>query len=286
MLKQFFAKSVMAAVIFSAVLFTNCESLRSAFREPVVSLRSVELAKLSFTGIQLLCKVNVENPNAFDIPFPDTDWEFFVNTNSFVKGAVNTGQSIRARGTTVVEVPVSFEYLQVFNTFSSLIGADEANYKVALDVKFTFPILGDMVFNFQHEGVFPLLKIPTISFAGIRVRNVSLTAIDFEINWEVENNNSFAMNVKDLSYSFAVNNSQWTSGRVPGSPQIAAKGKTQIPIVFSINGLAMVRDITEIITRGTGAAYSCSGNISLGALFPGLDDFNYPFNFTGSTALR
>jgi LEA14-like dessication related protein len=412
MRRSLFAGTVLAALFVAAVLFTNCQSLSSVFREPVLSLHSVELVNINFTGVQLLCKVNVENPNSLDIPFPETDWEFFVNANSFVKGTIKNGQSLRPRRTTVVDVPVSFEYLEVFNTFSSLKGANQADYKVALDMKFVLPILGDMVFNFQHEGVFPvlqlpkldlpsmkvdkldftraevlftvnvenpnpfdlpspqmaydylvnrnsvikssvetaaaiaaasvtpvnirmtvnyadlyrnfqslislgeapslfsmrsdfpipafaddtfltevtgslpLLKAPTLSFAGIRARNVSLAAIDFDVIWEVENNNSFAMNVRDLSYNLTVNNSQWSSGRVPGAPQIAPNRKTQIPLTITINSLSMVRDLTEIITKGSSAAYSCGGNISLGAALSGLDDFNAPFNFTGSTTLR
>jgi len=288
MLKTFFAKSTLVAALLAAVLFTNCESLRDFFREPVISLYSVELADISFTGVKLLCKVNVENPNPIEIPFPETDWEFFINTNSFVKATIKNDQPLRARGTTVIEVPVSFEYLQVFSTFSSLRGNNQADYKIALDLKFNFPILGEKVFQLQHEGNFPILQLPTLSFSGIRLRNVSLTAISFDLTWEIENNNSFAVNLKDLSYSFTVNNSQWTSGRVPNAPQIAANTKTQIPLTITINSLSMIRDITEIIARGTNITYSCSGNISLGAVLniPGLKDYNAPFNFTGSTALR
>jgi len=284
--KPFAKPTAVLAVLLCAVLFTNCQSLRSVFREPVVSLNSVEIADISFTGIQLLCKVNIENPNAFDIPFPQTDWEFFINDNSFIKATIKNDEPLRQRGTTVVEVPISFEYLQVFNTFLSLRGTNQADYKVALDMKFTFPILGEKVLSLQHEGVFPVLHLPTIGFAGIRAKNISLAAIEFDVIWEIDNSNSFAMNVNDLSYSIAVNNSQWASGRVPNAPQISAERKTQIPLAITINSLSMVRDITEIITRGTGAAYSCNGNISLGADLPGLKDYNASFNFAGNTALR
>jgi len=297
MFKPLSAKPFLA-VILSTVLFTNCQTISSFFQEPVVSLRSVELAGISFAGIQLLCKVNVENPNPIEIPFPETDWEFFLNANSFVKGIIKNGQPIGSRKTTVVEVPVSFEYLEVFNTFSSLIGKNEADFKVALDMKFNFPILGEKVLSFQHEGILPLLQAPTLGFAGIKVKNVGLTAIDFDVIWEIENNNNFALNVKELFYDLAVNNSRWASGRVSNSPQIGANRKTQIPLTITINSLSMVRDLTDIITRGTSAAYSCNGNVSLGATLPSLyqgitlgkdmdlDVINKPFNFTGTTALR
>ena len=409
---KLFAKIALAAVIFSSLACTTCETLSSVFREPLLSLHSVELVNVNFTGVELLCKVNVENPNAIEIPFPEIDWEFFVNTNSFVNGIIKNDQRIRARKTTVVNIPVSLDYLGVFNTFASLKGSKQAEFKVALAAKFALPILGDRVWHFEHEGVFPvlqmpklsmpsmkidridftraqllftvnvenpnefdlpspkmaydylvnnnsvikstlesnaalaaaavtpiiirlevqyadlyrsfqalrnlgeapsklslvsdfslpafagntslteitgslpLLKVPSISFGGINARNLSLTNIDFNVIWEIENTNSFAMSVKDLAYTLTVNNSRWASGTAPASTQIAANRKTQIPLTFSINSLSMVRDITEIITRGTDVAYSCAGNISLGAALPGLDDFNSPLDFTGVTKLR
>ena len=185
-----------------------------------------------------------------------------------------------------MEIPVSFSYLDVFSTFASLMGSNQADYKVALGAKFALPLLGGKTWNFEHEGNFPLLRVPSFSFAGISVKNLSLTSIDIDIAWEVENNNSFAMNVKDLSFGLVVNNSQWANGKVSGVPQIAANRKTRIPLTFSINSISMVRDITEIITRGTDANYTCTGNLILGMALPGLNDYTAPFNFSGATRLR
>jgi len=287
MWKKFFRRAVPAAAIFAfIVVTTTCQSLQSVLREPVLSFRSAELVRINVTGVDLLFKVNVENPNPFTIPFPEIDWEFFINTNSFVSGAVEHGQYLTKQATTVVDVPVRFEYLEVFNTFASLRGSGQADYKVALDLKFTLPVLGDKVWHLEHEGVFPIFRAPSISFSGISVKNLSLTKIEFEAVWEVDNPNIFAMNIKDFSYNLSVNNSQWASGKIPGAPRIGAGGKTQIPLVFSIDSLSMVTSITRIITAGTDVTYSCSGNAGFGADLPGLDDYNYPLNLTGTTKLK
>jgi LEA14-like dessication related protein len=413
MVKSFFVKTCFVTVmVLAALSLTTCQTLSSIFQEPLLSLQSVEIAKITFTGTELLCKVRVQNPNPITIPFPEVGWELFVNANSFIQGVVKNDRSIGARGSTIIDVPLSLNYLDVFNTFRSLKGGRQADYRVALAVKFSLPLLGDKVFNFEHSGTFPvlqmpklsmptlkfdkmdftkaellftvnvenpndfdlpspkmaydylvnnnsfirssidstaplaaaavtavpirltvnyadlfrtfqalrnlnevpgrfslssdfsipafagdsfltemaaslpLLKVPTISFKGITVRNLSLTKIDFGITWEVENNNNFAMSVKDFSYNLTVNNSQWAGGRVPGSPQIPAGRKTEIPLTITIDSLSMVRSLTEIITNGTNVSYACGGNINLGAALPGLDDFGTPFNFTGSTRLR
>jgi LEA14-like dessication related protein len=402
----------MAGAVFCIIfVLTTCQTLQSVLRDPIVSLQSVQLAKINFTGADLLCKVRVENPNPFDIPFPEVSWDLFINTNEFIGGVIKNDQSLKSRGSTVIDVLVSLDYLGVFNTFRSLKGTTKADYKIALAAKFNLPILGERVWRFEHEGdvpvpqlprfsmpsmkidkldftkaellitfnvenpntfelpalqmaydylvnrnsfikssietgavlaagavtpvvirlavnyanlyqsfqalrnsseapsllalagaiaipafadetlnleipgSLPLPKLPSLSFKGISVTNLSLTKIDFALNWEIENNNNFALNVKDFSFNFAVNNSQWVNGRVPGSPQIAANRKITIPLAFSISTLSMVRDITEIITRGTEVAYTCNGNVNMGAALQGLDDFAIPYNFSGRTKL-
>ena len=284
-------KRVAAAgfVLWAMLGLTTCETLRAAFKEPTASLNSARLVKITFTGTEMLCKVQVKNPNAFYIPFPEIGWELFIDNNSFVKGVVkNDQQRINARSTTLVDVPVSIEYLEVFNTFKSLIGSDQADYKIALALKFPIPVIRDRVWNFEHKGVFPILKLPTISFKGITAKNLSLSKIDFNVIWEVDNPNIFNMNVKDLSFNLAVNGTSWASGRVPNAPQLTAKRKTEIPLAFTINSLSMITSITSIITGGSNVSYACGGNLSLGMALQGFNvpevpDLNIPVNFSGTT---
>jgi LEA14-like dessication related protein len=411
--KKLFVKAGLVMVVFASFFLTTCQSLSSIFKEPLLSLQSVEIAKITFTGAELLCKVKVENPNPIDIPFPEIGWEFFINSNSFVSGMLKSNQSLKSRKSTIVDVLVGVQYLEVFNTFKSLKGTKQADYRVTLAAKIPLPIMGDKVFNFEHSGTFPvlqmpklsmpamkfdkldftkaellfevnienpnsfdipspkmayeylvnknsfihssidsaaplaaaaitavpiritvnyaelfqkfaalrslgeapsllslktdfsipafadessvssetggslpLLKVPSISFKGVSVKNMSLTNIDIGITWEIENTNNFAMSVKDLSYNFAVNNTQWSAGKVAGSPQIPAGRKTEIPLTITINSLTMVKEVTEIITKGTDISYICGGNLNLGMALPALNDFGTPFNFSGTTKLR
>jgi len=274
-----------AAALIAVFTLSTCQTLLAALQEPLVSFRSAEITSISFTGAQLLCKVQVENPNPFDIPFPETGWQLYINTNSFISGVIRNNERIGARRSTIVEIPVSLNYLDIFNTFTSLLGSQKADYKIALAMKFSIPVIGDRVWNLEHTGELPVLHAPTIRFGSIRVKNMSLTNLEIEVNWEVENNNYFAMTVKELGYNLTVNNSTWSNGRVSNAPQIGANSRTTIPLTFNISTLSIVRDITDIITRGTNITYACNGNFNLGMALQGLGDLNTPFNFSGTTRL-
>jgi len=414
--KSFKAVFIRRALILTALCaltlpLTTCETLQALLPEPIVTLRSVELVNVTFTGIEILCKVNVENRTALEIPVPDFDWELFINANPFVKGAIESGGSMKSRQTNIVEIPVSLGYVDIFNAFQSLKGGRTADYSIALGAKLNIPVIGEKIWNFVHNGILPVLQIPkfsapsmkidsidfsqvqlafsinvenpndfeipspqllydffinrseynsgvtvssaplaaaavtpvvialtlrytdlfravsglinlgeapglvalrggfgipafadetvrqeitgvipilkppSISFRGISVKDYSLTKIDFELSWEIENNNNFAMNVSDLSYNFAVNNSQWSSGKVPGSPRVSPNSKTVVALEFSLNNLAIVSEIINIITRGTNIAYTMNGNLSLGADIASLPNYQTPFNFAGNTSL-
>jgi LEA14-like dessication related protein len=246
----------------------------------------MKLTGISFSGVDMLCKVNVENPNPIDIPFPQIDWDFFINSNSFVKGVIKNDKPIKSRAGTTVDIPLSMTYTSLFNTFKSLTNSKEADYRIALAAKFTIPILGSKVLPLEYSGKLPVLRVPALSFKGITVKNVSLRKLDFEMRWELENQNSFAIDVKELTYNFMVNNSQWVTGKVPGTPRIQPDKKTVIPLGFSISNLSMVKSITEIITGGSNITYDCRGDVNLGGGLAGLSDLKMPFNFTGTTKLR
>jgi len=149
----------LSVLVFLAIVFSGCQSLgglSAMVKEPVVSIRSVEVTKAGIIGVDLLCKVNVENPNAVDISFPELDWELFINGGHFVNGTIKNNNPLRAGQTTVVDVPVRLNYLDIFRVFSSIRGSAQANYKIALGLKFNLPVLGSRILHLDHQGVLPL----------------------------------------------------------------------------------------------------------------------------------
>jgi LEA14-like dessication related protein len=399
-------------VILLTIALTTCGTLRSMVKDPVLSLESVALTGISLNGADLLCKVSVENPNPFEIPFPQVDWDLFINTNHFIAGTIQNDKKLAARGSTVVDVPLRMTYAGIFNTIQSVKGSKEADYRVAMKLSFDIPYLGDRSWNFEHSGtipvvripkihspsfritridfagaeilcaalienpnvfeipfpdlaydfsiggnsfvkssvasegplraealtpvdirlnvsdaghygafqalrasgetscltalkgrfaipgfeneeagldiagILPLLKVPSLSFKGIRVKNIGLTRLDFQADWEIENNNTFTMTLKDFAYDLSVNNARWAAGKITGAPVIRAGAKTTVPLDISISALDMVKELGAVISRGNDVAYAVTGNMNLASNLPGLEDYIRPFNLSGATKIN
>jgi LEA14-like dessication related protein len=234
----------------------------------------------------MIGKVTVDNPNSFDIPFPELDWELFINTNSFVQGTIKNDRVIRSKEVTVVDVPISLTYDGLYNSFQSIKNTQTAAYVLAMGAKFTIPILGEKIYRFEVSGELPLVKIPVIGFKGISIKSLSLQKVELELVWEVENQNNFSIAIDAFNFDFRVNNSSWARGIVQNTPAIRKNTKLLIPLTLTLNSLNIIRDVTDIIGRGSSLAYTCGGTMDFSGDFPGLTGLSLPFNFEGNSKLR
>jgi len=238
---------ITVAALLAVFSLTNCETLvRAALQEPVVTLQSVEVANFNLDSVQLLCKVRVENPNAYEIPFPETDWNLFINTNSFVGGTVKNNNRLRGNGSSVVDVPVNLSYLELLNTFASLRGSRQVNYKVALGVKFNLPVLGNKVWNFEHEGALPMPQLPTVSRPTIRMENANTTRAILNVTMNVQNPNPFPIPSPKLTYDFLLNRNSFIRGEIENNAPLAASATTPVTFQLTVNYADLFRSFTAL----------------------------------------
>jgi LEA14-like dessication related protein len=138
----------------------SCQSFNSIIKEPIVSFNSVDIASVNLRGVDLLARVNVENPNGFSIPMPDIDWELFINKKSFTQGLVkNNNKTIAKNGISTIEVPINVSYEKLYGTLTSLLntlGQKEAAYNLAMKLNFAIPVIENMSYRLDYAGVIPL----------------------------------------------------------------------------------------------------------------------------------
>ncbi|MDR0472941.1 MAG: LEA type 2 family protein [Treponema sp.] len=401
---------IIAILAFPGIF--SCKSLPSVVLEPKLSIKTVELAGISFKGVDMIFHVDVENPNNIDLPFPKIDWEFFINSVSFAQGSLSKGVTIKKRKTVTVPVALSLSYEALYKSFSSLIENKEASYEFKAGVTFPHPSFQDTTYNLEYSGNIPLvqlprfspgslriakidflsvelaygfnienpnvfaipvpkleweyaaagialfksslqsegelapktsspmeitfsinyadlikaapslvnageapsllkinsgfpfpslneevknvfdiagslpiLKMPEISVKGINIKELGLLKFEFVVNWEIDNKNAFFMDISEFNYEFKVNGDLWAKGLFQNPPQIKANSKTTLPLTVVIDTFAMISSLKDIIQKGTGVEYSCTGNMSLTSNFPGLKKIDIPVNLSGSSRL-
>ena len=171
---------------------------------PVVSFISSELADISYNGVQLLSKVRIENPNGVEIPFPKIDWKIFLDGNFFIDGVIENNQNIKPRETTIVEVPVTLNYLEVFDSFGPLKGRSQVDCKITLAVNFPVPAFEDRAWNFEHEGDIPLLQEPMFASPIMEVLKGDAATVELYVSVDIENPNVFELPEPRLIFNYEV----------------------------------------------------------------------------------
>jgi LEA14-like dessication related protein len=236
------------SILCALLALTTCQHLPSAImQEPVVSLYSVDLTSININGVQLLCKVQIENPNGFDIPFPETDWELFINAYSFISGTIRNDERIRARSTTIVEIPVNLGYLDIFNSFASLIGNLQFDFKTAFAVKFSLPVLGERVLNLEYEGTIPLPQLPRITMPTKRVGNINATRAEIIVTMNVENPNMFPIPSPRIIYDFQLNRNSFIRGNVENDEPLAASATTPVNFLMVVTYADLFRSFASLL---------------------------------------
>ena len=242
------------AGFFVILCFSTCQSIQSILQEPKVSVRSVDFKDINFNGVDLICRLDVENPNVFEIPFPDVDWELYINNASFIRGTLNSNTKLAGRGTVTVDVPFSVNYAGLYNTFSSLWNTSEAAYSVALGVRFPLPLLDNKTFHLAHNGNIPLFQIPKIHVGSFRIAKLDFTGIEMDWNLAVENPNSFTIPFPNIDWEYAVNeqalirSSLNETGNIPAQSQSPLNIKLNVLYTDIIAALGSLGNASEVLS--------------------------------------
>ncbi|MDR2193986.1 MAG: LEA type 2 family protein [Treponema sp.] len=254
---------------------------------------ALSIAAIDFTGVTLTCSLTVENPNAFELPVPDMEWDYAINANSFIRGRVENAAPLAAHSDSAVVLVINIQYTELYKSFHTLLAAGEADGALALTFGLTaIPAFAGDVLSLDLANTIPLLKPPSIRFTGITVKNVNIfegllagnSKIDLAIGFEVENKNAFAMTLDSLAYTLTVNGSEWIDGAAPDKTVIGANRKVTIPLNVTITTLSLAREIGALVaSRTTNVPYVCEGGVTIASDFPGMKPVIVPFNSTGVT---
>jgi LEA14-like dessication related protein len=250
------------------IILTTCQSFSSSIKEPVVSLNSVDIAGISFKGVDLIAHVDVENPNGFSIPLPKIDWELFVNSALFIQGEVKNDKTISSRRKVTLDLPLSFTYDGLYKTFTSLIapsdsGSHEAAYDIAVDVTFPIPVIEDMVYKLGFSGVLPLPQLPKLSSGSVQVSRMDYSTLVLACEVDVENPNVFPIPFPEISCDYGINgisvlkNSDRRSGEIPAGAVGAANFDLNITYADIFMAVDSARNANEV-----------KSNLSLAARLP------------------
>ncbi|MGH7616740.1 MAG: LEA type 2 family protein [Gemmatimonadaceae bacterium] len=145
-----------ASAASAAIAGAGCAMLgRSAFKNPVVTLKNVRLLGVGLTGGQLNVDLSVYNPNHYRLDA--TKLRYTVNMAGdsvrIADGVLENRFTVQDGETTTVTIPVSFTYAGLGTAGRSLLNTGGVNYHVMGDVTVGSPV-GNFTVPYSSTGRF------------------------------------------------------------------------------------------------------------------------------------
>lgn len=264
------------------IFFTSCSTLQelASVQKPGISISDVNISGLSLQNIELLFDVEVDNPNPLSIDLDSYEYDFLIGQNSFVKGSQTVDTEILASSKSIVQVPISFTFQELYDIFGSLKDQDETTYTLDTKVGVNVPVLGLMELPVKKEGTLPVVKPPSISLGKLSVKDLSFTKADLELELKIDNPNAFGLIMNTLDYAVDINGFSAITGSSNKRIEIGNKESGNVKIPVSFNLLQLGVGAYQVLKSGNPLNYNLSGNANVGATYPLFQ--NSPFDFAKS----
>lgn len=154
------------SIRLAAVLLLLAAAGCARFRQPTVTLESVALGGIGFTGGTLLVDVKVVNPNRFDLRTDRLVYDLAVRRSGssagdedgwidFASGTHEDDIVVEARDSATVRIPVEFSYRALGDAAESLLRAGRFDYRASGTVHARTP-LGSREVPFRKRGTFTM----------------------------------------------------------------------------------------------------------------------------------
>ncbi len=278
-----------AAAVVACSFLLSCAAAREVITERVVRLPSVrvvsaKITELSFAGARLLFDVKITNTNPIGFTLDGFEYELFIEDETFLRGRQDGRVGIEANGSSIIPLPLAFEYAGVYRAFERLIKNDGAGYVLEMKFFFELPVLGKVEVPARTEGRIPLLKPPVLSLQSLRVARIGLTSADIVLEAALDNPNPFSFDVSLFRYELFVNRRTWAEGQ---ARDLDVGEKQVVPLSFplTVNYAEVSESLYGLLTTGEKTTCVLKGSIDIQTPLPLLGEVSLPFEIGGEVPL-
>ena len=268
------------------LLLTGCSALQEQLTRstPEVSVDGIRIVSLGFDAIDLLVDVRVDNPNPVGVQVAGLDYELRLDGKRAISGESAERAGIPARGSGTVSVPVTLGYQDLYERFGTLRDRDAVDYALELGIDVDVPVLGVQRLSASASDTLPLPGWPSVSLRDVRIDRLGLDGARLIMDIDVDNPNSFALDIGTLRYQLSVDGQDWISGTLDQPARIAPKEGASLSIPVELDLASMGSGVYRMLTEGRMLDYQLRGNLAGTADESRLGSFEFDFDDAGAVA--
>ena len=274
-----------SSVILAAAVLFSCTTLSNIFKEPKVTFGDVRVNKLDFSEITLDFSFFVDNPNSVSLEMEGFEYDLEIEGGSFIKGKNEKPLKIEARDKSIVTLPLTVNYKDMYEVYTNTKGKDQIGYKIKTVFTFDLPVFGKSSYPVEFEGSFPAVKAPEIAIESLKLKSLNPFKSELELILLVKNRNTFSVSIDSLDYDFMVNNVSWGKGISRGVVDFKEMGENRVILPLSVNPASVGLELINAAVNGRKLDMSFKSKASFRTGYPGFDRAEVIFDTTGKKGI-
>ena len=90
-------------------------------KAPVIKIKGVKIKNRSFTSVELVAQVEVNNPNDFDLALKNFNYQLNINQQKWGQGEIAKSSNIPKKGKGIIDIPLKLDLFSIGNAASALL---------------------------------------------------------------------------------------------------------------------------------------------------------------------
>lgn len=269
-----------------ALLFTGCETMQqlaAGLEKPTASIAGVRFDNLTLEGMQMTFDVKVDNPYGFTLPLTAFDYSLAsASAPPAVSGSVDAAQSIPARGSSTIAVPVRLTFARLLETLKEVRPGAVVPYDAAVNLHFKPPGLEPVKLPLHRQGELPIPAAPQVRLANLQWSELSLTRAAGVVRLEVSNPNAFGFDLGALAFDLGLGGQRIAHLTLDKPASLGANQAASLDLPLSISPASLGMAVLSVL-RSESTGYELAGQMQLNTPYGSLA---LPFNRRGETSIK
>jgi LEA14-like dessication related protein len=237
--------------------------LAGAFQRPRLAFKRADVGAVSLSGATVNLVYDVENPNPVGLNLAQVSYAFFVEGKQVVAGTPPNGLRLKASGPSELVFPASVKFADVVPVVTTFLTKDAAAYKAQGSLGIQTPI-GVLSFPLEHEGTFPVPKLPQVTLAPPRIKSLGLSGATVEFPLTITNRNGFPLPINGLTGALNIAGANVGTLSTGDLGSFAAGAEKKVTLPLQIN-FARAASAAAALRSGSAAQVGFSGQVLSGA---------------------
>ena len=90
-------------------------------KTPDIKIKGVKIKNRSFTSVELVAQVEVNNPNDFDMALKNFNYQLNINQQKWGQGEITKSSNIPKKGKGIIDIPLKLDLFSIGNAASALL---------------------------------------------------------------------------------------------------------------------------------------------------------------------